>query len=108
MPPEKVTTYLSYAPTENQSYRLQMLYSGSEDYRLNGNSAFGRRDVDSYTSVDLSGQWQMGSGKLALGIENLLNEDYYPLYAQLLRSGTNTSHIPARGRQLAASYTFNW
>ena len=45
--------------------------------------------------------------QLSLGIQNLFNRDYYPL-CQLLRSNNNTSHLPAPGTVLTASYTHNW
>ena len=46
--------------------------------------------------------------QLSLGIQNLFNRDYYPLYSQLLRNNNNTSHLPAPGTVLTASYTHNW
>lgn len=35
--------------------------------------------------------------RVSLGIQNLFNRDCYPLYSQLMRSSTNTSHLPAPG-----------
>lgn len=108
IPPLKVTGYIDVSPSANQSYRLQALYSGSEDYRLNGNSSFGRREVGSYTTFDFIGNWLFGQSELKLSIENLFNKDYFPTYAQLLRNNNNTSHIPARGRWASLSFTYHW
>ncbi|WP_347331660.1 TonB-dependent receptor [Marinimicrobium locisalis] len=108
IPPLKLTAYAVYQPDDSQLYRVQVLHSGSEDYRLDGDASFGRRKVDAYTAVDLTAQWVLAQGKIKLGIENLFNEDYYPLYGQLMRSSSNTSHIPARGRHLSLAYTYTW
>lgn len=109
IPPLKVIGYLNYEPSEASSYRLRVLHSGNRDYRLNGETGFGRRDVNAYTTFDLIGHWMLAKDHgLTLSIENLLNEDYYPVYAQLLRSSSNTSHIPARGRWLQLAYSYQW
>ena len=58
--------------------------------------------VDAYSSFTLP------RGKLDLGVENLFNADYAPVYSQLLRSGTNTSYLPAPGTSFKAVYTVEW
>lgn len=109
IPPLKAVGHLNYEPSERSSYRLQVLHSGDRDYRLDGETSFGRRDVDAYTTVDFIAHWALvGSHGLTLSVENLMNNDYYPVYAQLLRSGSNTSHIPARGRWLQFGYSYQW
>lgn len=107
IPPMKFTAYGQYR-SGNQLHRLQMLYSDSEDYRLGGEESFGRRKVDSYTTLDWLSRWELGLGSIELGLENLLNEDYFTVYGQLLRSSSNTSHIPARGRTLRLGYRVDW
>ncbi|MNZ42109.1 Ferric aerobactin receptor precursor [compost metagenome] len=109
IPPLKLTAYLQFNPTDALSNRLQATYFASEDYRLNGQASFGRRDVDGYTTVDLISEYQLSEAdKLGFGVQNLFNRDYYPLYSQLLRSSTNTSHLPAPGTVLTASYSHQW
>ncbi|MNJ74214.1 TonB dependent receptor [compost metagenome] len=88
---------------------MQATYFDGEDYRLNGVASFGRRQVDSYTTVDLISQYQLSADdQLSVGLQNLFNRDYYPLYSQLMRSSNNTSHLPAPGTVLTASYTHQW
>ncbi|WP_163341773.1 TonB-dependent receptor, partial [Escherichia coli] len=71
------------------------------DYRLDGVESFGRRQVSTYTTVDLISQYRITpDDQLSLGIQNLFNRDYYPLYSQLLRNNNNTSHLPAPGTVL--------
>lgn len=108
IPPLKATAYLEHGVSSSWLNRVQVLYSGSEDYRINGVESFGRREVDSYTSLDWISRWQLQNSSVEIGIENLLNEDYFPVYGQLLRSSRNTSHIPARGRTLRVGYRLHW
>jgi len=109
IPPLKLTAYLEFKPTETWSNRLQANYFDGADYRLDGVASFGRRKVDSYTTVDLISQYQLSENdQLGMGIQNLFNRSYYPLYSQLMRSSNNTSHLPAPGTVLTASYTHQW
>jgi len=81
----------------------------AKDYRLNGVSSFGRRDASGYTTFDLISQLKIDDkNKVVLGIENLFNRHYFPLYSQLLRSNSNTSRLPAAGAVLKLSYTHRW
>lgn len=108
IPPLKWTLSVEYQIAPNWSNRIDAMYSASEDYRIDGNESFGRREVDSYWALDWTSRWTFNSSHLDVGLENLLNEEYYPVYSQLLRSSTNTSHIPARGRTLRVSYVMDW
>ena len=109
VPPLKLTAYVQYNPSEAWSNRLQATYFASKDYRIDGQASFGRRDVDGYTTVDLISDYRLSEAdKVSLGIQNLFNRDYYPLYSQLLRSNNNTSHLPAPGTTLTVSYSHQW
>ena len=109
VPPLKLTAYVQYKPTLDWSNRLQATFFDGKDYRLDGLDSFGRHEVSSYTTVDLISQYQVSADdKVSVGIQNLFNRDYYPLYSQLLRNNNNTSHLPAPGAVVTASYTHNW
>nr|WP_225778119.1 TonB-dependent receptor [Pseudomonas sp. Marseille-Q3773] len=109
VPPLKLTAYVQYKPTLDWSNRLQATFFDGKDYRLDGLDSFGRHQVSSYTTVDLISQYQVSADdKVSVGIQNLFNRDYYPLYSQLLRNNNNTSHLPAPGAVVTASYTHNW
>lgn len=109
VPPLKLTAYVQYKPTLDWSNRLQATFFDGKDYRLDGVDSFGRHQVSTYTTVDLVSQYQISADdKVSVGIQNLFNRDYYPLYSQLLRNNNNTSHLPAPGTVLTASYTHNW
>lgn len=109
VPPLKLTAYIQYKPTLDWENRLQATFFDAKDYRLDGVDSFGRHQVSTYTTVDLISQYPLSpDDKVSVGIQNLFNRDYYPLYSQLLRNNNNTSHLPAPGTVLTASYTHDW
>ncbi len=109
IPPLKLTAYVSYSPTETWTNRLQATYFGSEDYRLNGKNSFGRYDVKTYTTADLISSFALNKkDTVTIGLENMFNRKYYPLYSQLLRSSNNTSHLVANGATLKVTYSHKW
>jgi len=109
IPPLKVTGYISYSPTDTWTNRLQATYFGSEDYRLNGLNSFGRYDVKSYTTADLISSFALNKkDTVTIGLENMFNRKYYPLYSQLLRNNNNTSHLLASGATLKVTYSHKW
>lgn len=109
IPPLKVTGYISYSPTDTWTNRIQATYFGAEDYRLNGVNGFGRYDVKSYTTADLLSSFALNKkDSVTIGIENMFNKQYYPLYSQLMRNSNNTSHLLANGITLKVSYSHKW
>ncbi|EYS93587.1 hypothetical protein CF68_26800 [Cupriavidus sp. SK-4] len=109
IPPLKLTAYVQYQPISTWSNRLQVTYYGGRDYRLNDQNSFGRREVSSYTTVDLISRYQVSKkDTITVGIENLFNRYYYPLYSQLMRNSNNTSRLPAAGITLTAMYQHRW
>ncbi|WP_323815935.1 TonB-dependent receptor [Cellvibrio sp. NN19] len=109
IPPLKFTAYGEYRPSEKWNHRLQLTAFKGKDYRLNGVASFGRRDTEGYAVVDLISQWKISEvSKVDVGVENLFNTYYYPQYSQLLRSSSNTSHLPASGTVLKLGFTHNW
>ncbi|CAB5703838.1 Iron-regulated outer membrane proteins [Delftia tsuruhatensis] len=109
IPPLKLTAYVEYRPDSHWSHRVQATSYASRDYRLDGKTSFGRHDTKGYTTVDLISQWKIDpKNRVSLGVENLLNRSYFPLYSQLLRSNNNMSRLPAAGTVLRISYAHTW
>lgn len=110
IPPLKITGYVQYSPSDRWSLRTQFNWFGARDYRLaDGKTQFARADVKSYYSVDVVGRYQFDNkNQITVGVQNLFNRYYLPLYSQLMRSSKNDSRLPAAGATLTASYTHNW
>ncbi|GAB2474382.1 TonB-dependent receptor [Comamonas humi] len=109
IPPLKLTAYVEWRPSAQWSHRLQATSYASKDYRLDGKTGFGRYDTQGYTTVDLVSQWKIDPrNRVTLGVQNLFNRHYFPLYSQLLRSNNNTSRLPAAGATLRVSYAHTW
>ncbi|MDM1251187.1 TonB-dependent receptor [Acinetobacter johnsonii] len=109
IPPLKLTSYISYNPSDTWTNRLQATYWGSQDYRLDGKESFGRYDAKTYTTVDLMSSFDVNAkNNVSIGLENIFNRKYYPLYSQLLRSNNNMSHLFASGITLKVAYSHKW
>ena len=103
IPPLKLTAYLEFKPSEAWNNRVQATYFDGADYRLVGVASFGRRKVDSYTTVDMISQYQLSENdQVSMGIQNLFNR------RTTCSTVNNTSHLPAPGTVLTASYTHQW
>lgn len=105
IPPLKLTAYVENETLPGWRNRLQLLYSGSRD-RFNNSTAFGRQAVSDYVTLDFVSLIKFGNSTLQVGIENLLNTDYFPVVSQLQTS--DAQYLPGRGRSLTVRYTFTW
>ena len=84
------------------------MFSGERDDATDDGVSFGGRKVEDYTVVDLYSAFDVGRGTLKVGLENLLNNQYYTVFGQLLRNSANTSHLAARGLTLRVAYSMEW
>lgn len=109
--PPKLTAYVEHETAKGWRNRLQALYSGNRDEAVEDvpgtPTTFGRWSVHPYTVVDLQSSLALGKGTLTVGLENLLNEDYYNVFSQLLYQG-NVSHFKAPGRTLKVGYSVEY
>jgi iron complex outermembrane receptor protein len=64
--------------------------------------------VESYVVVDYIGSIQLGPGMLQIGIQNLLDNQYFQAYDQSLRSGFESFVSPASGRTISVGYRVSW
>ncbi|MFC0185981.1 hypothetical protein ACFFJX_27530 [Pseudarcicella hirudinis] len=86
------------------------MYVGDRDRfkpRANGTYAIGEAPIRSYNLWNLAAGYKINSQlKLNLGIENLLNTEYYPTIAQFY--GTNENYTRGNGRRfnLTLGYAF--
>lgn len=101
--PIKITAYIENETLPGWRNRLQALYSGT---RNPTGQSFGLGEVESYITLDLISSLNIGRGRLVLGVENLLNTEYFPVVSQL--QGSDTAYAAARGRSIRLGYSFNW
>ncbi|MFB6274317.1 MAG: TonB-dependent receptor [Salinibacter sp.] len=106
IPPTKITGYVKVTPIDGVSGRLQVFRSGSRDRFKEGDRTYGEGPIESYTLVDLSGQVDVGPGTLALGVQNLFDNYYFPVRSQFTNFGF--AYTPGRGRNVSLSYTVKW
>lgn len=103
IPPVKVTSFVEVFPTDWAAARLQGLYSGD---RNPDSSLFGGSEVNDYILFDLFASVDTGYGQLELGVENLFNEDYFPVLNQAAALPFAFSKGP--GRTLSLTYAIKW
>lgn len=82
IPPLKVTAFVEHQLTDDWLVRLQGLYSGDRDRFNNNMTSTGLGRIDAFYTFDLISTLQLGAGTLTVGLQNLLNEDYYSVSAQ--------------------------
>jgi iron complex outermembrane receptor protein len=107
IPPVKVTSYVDVQTLSRWQNRFQVLYSGTRD-RFPNSNAFGERPVESYATVDWLSAVEMPRGVIRLGIQNLLNRQYFTRDSQLLRVGGNLSYAAAHGAAFSLSYSLTY
>lgn len=106
IPPIKLTAYVQNETLPGWRNRLQLLYSGDRDRAFNDGVDF--RDVDDYVVLDFISSLELGNGTLQVGIQNLLNNQYFTAPSQLLRLRTNDSYTAAAGTTFLVQYSLNF
>lgn len=111
--PLKWTVRANYQVLPSWNTELSLLYSGSRDRAFEERVdptrvGFGEYPIDSYTVVDWINTLNVGPGTLNLSVKNLLNNQYFPVVSQLMRTGGNDSFAAARGAVMEVSYTLSF
>ena len=104
--PWKLTAYVENQTTPTWSNRLQLLYSGNRSRGFDA-GADGVA-IEDYITFDLISQLQLGQGTLTLAVENLLDSQYFPVFAQVLSGFNDASYRAARGRRVSLTYSISW
>ncbi|MEO1182907.1 MAG: TonB-dependent receptor, partial [Cyanobacteria bacterium J06636_28] len=104
--PYKVGLYVENDTAPGWTNRLQLLGVGSRDRAFDdGVDAF---EIESYVTLDLLSSIQLGKGKLTLGLQNLLNNQYLPLSSQERVRGTEDRRFAAPGLTLNLGYSIEF
>jgi iron complex outermembrane receptor protein len=107
IPPIKLTAYVQNETLPGWSNRLQFLYSGNRDRAFKDGSDGGR--ISSYLTVDYISAVKIGSGLLQVKVENLLNNQYFPVISQYSAGfGSDSVNYAGRGLTLSINYRLNW
>ena len=92
----KLTAYADWQPTAQSKLSLSYLHVGNRDRfePVDGDYVGDQGPINSYDVVNLSGRYYFDAWEVYAGIENLLNEDYYPASSQgYTYSGYNTKGL---------------
>lgn len=90
----KLTTAVRYQPGDALSVSLYWLHLFDRDRFEPNSEGFYSGDqgpINSYDIINLSASYELGQWQFFAGIENLLNNDYFPARSQALRYGTGYS-----------------
>ena len=106
----KTTAYVRLQPTATFSLNLNALMAGSRDRfnpAANGTYAYGQAPVTAYTLLNFSGSYQLTpKAGLTLGVENLINTDYYPAISQWAARAAD--YIKGTGRRGMITLNYRW
>ncbi|WP_299787916.1 TonB-dependent receptor [uncultured Shewanella sp.] len=92
----KFTASIDWNPIDAAYIGLSYLYVGDRERfeAVDGKYAGTQAPVSSYKLVNLSSSYQINNWQLSLGVENLLNEDYYSARSQAFTyNGYNTKGL---------------
>ena len=104
--PYKATLYVENETTPIWTNRLQLLGVGGRDRAIDdGVDGF---DIDGYVTLDWLSRFQVGSGTLTLGVENLLNSQYLPITSQERIAGTEDRRFAAPGTTVSVRYSIDF
>jgi len=105
--PMKFTFYLENQTLPSWRNRLQLLYVTDRDRAFD--DGVDNVKISGYTTIDFVSILNTGLGRLEIGIENLLNHQYFPVVAQLRSTNVQEERrFAAPGRTLSIRYFFNF
>lgn len=103
--PAKVTLFGEYNPWPEWRNRLQVLHVADRN-RFDNSRVYAEGKVDGFTTLDLISEYDTGKGTVSLGVENLLNKQYYTPVAQA--SNLAYAYAAARGTTAALRYSVKY
>jgi len=104
--PIKISAYVENETLPGWRNRLQALFVGNRDRGFN----VGRdpQSIESYFVVDYISSIQAGPGEIQIGIQNLFNNQYFPVASQLSGGFSNVNNRAAPGRTFSLGYRVTW
>jgi iron complex outermembrane receptor protein len=102
--PLKLTAYIEHETLPGWTNCLQGLYVGNRDRAFD--EGVDTVAIDSYFLLSYLSSIQVGQGQLQIGVENLLDNQDFPVYSQALTRPID--NFVGRGRTVSVSYRLNW
>lgn len=110
--PLKFSFYVQNQTTPQWANRLQLLVVGSRDRAFEETDANGNPidpfPINSYATFDWVSSLDLGSGRLTFAVQNLLNNQYFPVDSQISGTGANSEFAAALGRTVSLQYQLSW
>jgi iron complex outermembrane receptor protein len=107
--PPKTTAYVAYSILSNWQVRVQMLNAGNRKRfdPVNGKYSYGTGPINSFTTFSFFTNYNFDKrSSLQMGIENLLNKDYYTIPSQWMSD--NMSYVKGNGARLTLNYLYKF
>lgn len=107
--PPKTTAYINYTPIQGWLIRLQMLHAGNRKRfdPVNGRYSYGTGPISAFTIFNLYTGYELDShSSLQLGIENVLNNDYFTIPSQW--QSDNLTYVKGNGARISFSYGYKF
>lgn len=104
--PLKLTAYVENQTTPGWRNRLQLLVVGDRDKAFEEGIDPG--PVESYAVLDYISSIEIGDGTLNIGIENLLDNQYFPVNRQLAGANNPDNQLAGSGRRITINYSLSW
>jgi iron complex outermembrane recepter protein len=104
--PLKLTAYVENETLKGWRNRLQLLYSGDRNRAFEDGVEDGK--ISSYVTVDYISSIKLGQGNLQIGIQNLFNNQYFPVYSQYFAPFFDSANYAGQGRTLSIGYRIVW
>ncbi|WP_417455651.1 TonB-dependent receptor [Kordiimonas sp.] len=106
--PEKLTAYAEYDISDTWLVRLQALYSGNRN-AFPGATGTRRQfegEIHSFFVLDLLTSVDVGPGRLSVGVQNLLNNFYFPHQSQTFNR--DDRYLAAPGATATIRYSMSY
>jgi iron complex outermembrane receptor protein len=104
--PLKLSAYVQNQTTPGWNNRLQLLVVGGRDRAFE--EGVDNAEIESYMVLDYISNVDIGPGTLEIGIQNLLDNQYLPVFRQVAAGNNPTNRIPAPGRTIRLNYSLTW
>lgn len=106
--PAKFVVYADWTPSDQLRLSANLMHLADRKEFTATDNAFAIYEgpVDGYTLVNLSASYRMGDVEIYGGIENLLNEDYFPQRAQSIFLSSYYSKGLGRTANVGLRYSF--